>query len=137
MSESTKYDMCDTQELIFKLAMEMDLDDEDFIDKYMTSKFCNQNMDALYSFFQTAEPEYCMDYILDEIHPKKSTRHYDPSAIEWIGWMYRYLHLELNIPSREIYAMLPLKTMIMYYPGMHTQDEDYFVDVIREKLGRW
>ena len=116
--------------------MEMEFDDEDFINQYMNSEFCNQKMDALYSFFQTAEPEYCMDYILDEISPKKNTKHYDQSAIEWIGWTYRYLRLELDMPSKDIYAILPFKKMLMYYPGMHTQDEDFFVDVIREKLKR-
>lgn len=136
MTKSTEYDICDTQELIFKLAIDMGFDDEDFASKYMVSKFCNKEMDALYSFFQMAEPEYCMDYILEEIHPQKNDKHYATSVIEWIGWMYRYLHIELNIPSKEIYAMLPMEKMLAYYPGMHTQDEDFFVDVVKDKLGR-
>ena len=134
MTELVKWDICDTQQEIFMLAFDMGFDNEDFISKYMNSDFCKRHMDTSYSFYQTADPGYCMEYILDEIHPKKNDKHYAPSAIEWIGWTYRYLQIELNMTSKEIYTMLPLKTMLAYYPGMHTQDEDFFVDVIRDKL---
>ena len=130
------YDICETQEKIFSLAMDMGFDDENFISKYMNSQFCNREMDALYSWFQMADPEDSMDYILKEIEPQKNYRHHDEYAIQWTGWMYRYLHLRLKVSSREIYAILPLKDMLVYYIGMHTQDDEYFVDVIKEKFER-
>lgn len=130
------YDICKMQQKLFMLAMEMDFDDDDFIQKYMNSDFCSREMDALYSFFHMTDPKYTMAVILDEIHPQKSDMHYDFNAIEWIGWMYKYLQLRFEIPSKQIYKILPLNKMLGYYPGMHTQDAEYFVDRIRENLMR-
>lgn len=130
------HDICKTQQNIFILAMDMEFDDEDFAEKYMNSEFCSREMDALYSFFHMTDPKYTMGVILEEIHPKKNNLHYDFNAIEWIGWIYKYLQLRFEIPSKEIYKTLPLKTMLGYYTGMHTQDAEYFVDVIRENLRR-
>ena len=72
-----------------------------------------------------------------EIKPKKNNLHYDPDAIEWIGWMYKYLQLRFEISSREIYTRLPLKIMLGYYPGMHTQAEEFFVDVLNTNENFW
>ena len=73
MTKLVEQDVCNTQRDIFTLAINMGYDEKDFIQKYMNSKFCNQNMDSTYSFFQTADEGYCMEYILDEIHPQKHT----------------------------------------------------------------
>ena len=131
------YDICETQSEIFQLAMDMNLDDDDFIKEYMNSDFCKREMDALYSWFHLADPKDSMDYILREIKPKKNNLHYDPDAIEWIGWMYKYLQLRFEISSREIYTRLPLKIMLGYYPGMHTQAEEFFVDVLNTNENFW
>lgn len=128
------HEICKTQQNIFLLAMDKNFDDEDFARKYMNSEFCSREMDALYSFFHMTNTAYIMSVLLDEIHPEKNNLHYDYNAIEWIGWMYKYLQLRLEIPSKEIYAVLPLKTMLGYYPGMHTQDEEYFVNIIKEQF---
>ena len=102
----------------------------------MNSEFCEREMDALYSFFHMSDTAYTMNVLLDEIHPKKNTRHYNPDTIEWIGWMYKYLQLRFEISSKEIYAILPFKTMLGYYAGMHTQDPEYFVEHIQTKFER-
>lgn len=128
------YDICKTQQNVFSLAMDMNFDDEDFAKNYMNSEFCQREMDAIYSFFHMTDPNYFMAELLDEIHPKKDNMHYDHNAIEWIGWMYKYLQLRFEIPSKEIYAVLPLQKMLNYYPGMHTQDPEYFIDVVKEKF---
>lgn len=83
-----------------------------------------------------ADPEDVMDETLRFITPKKNAQHYDSNAINWIGYMYRYLHLRLAIPSAVIYDILPLKDMLVSYVGMHTQDDEYFVDVIKDKFER-
>jgi hypothetical protein len=125
--------ICETQGLIFTLAIDMGFDDDDFVEKYMNSRFCNVEMDALYSYFQMAEPEDSMDYVLKEVQPTKNSKHYDGDAMYWVGYMYRYIHLRLGISSDTIYRSLPLKDMLIFYVGMHTQDEEFFLDVIQEE----
>lgn len=128
------YEICNTQSRLFLYAIQKDYDDNDFIKKYMESKFCNQKMDALYSRFQLMNAAYIMSYLFDEITPKKSNLHYDEDAIEWIGWMYRYIQLRLEVPSKEIYKTLPLNDMLCYYKGMRTEDAEYFIEHIQAKL---
>lgn len=130
------YFICENQEKLFELAQNMNFDDDDFIKKYMNSDICKKALDQLYSPLQMAEPEDIMDYILEQITPKKNNQHYDTDAIKWTGYMYRYLHLRLAIPSTIIYKTLPLKDMLVYYVGMHTQDYEYFIDVIKSKFER-
>jgi hypothetical protein len=129
------YFICETQGLIFSLAIKMGFDDDDFIQKYMNSRFCTVEMDAPYDYFQMAEPEDSMDYILKEIKPEQNTQHYDEDAIKWIGYMYRYMHIRLGTGSDTLYRLLPLKDMLVYYVGMHTQDDEYFLDVMQERFG--
>ena len=129
----TEYFICNTQGKLFLLAGEMGFDEDSFIKAYMESDFCRREMDALYSVFQMADPEDIMDYVLKEIHPEKNSRTYGPDRINWTGYMYRYLKLRLGISSAGIYRVIPLKDMLVYYVGMHTQDDEYFLDVIKDK----
>ena len=73
-------------------------------------------------------------YLLDEINPAKNNMHYDPEAISWIGWMYRYAQLRLEIPSRDICKMLPLSDMLVYYKMTRTEDAEYFIEQIQTKF---
>lgn len=133
---NVQYYICEIQGRLFKLAQTMDFDDDDFIQKFMHSDFCKRALDQLYSPYQMADPEDVMDETLRFITPKKNAQHYDSNTIDWIGYMYRYLHLRLAIPSAVIYDTLPLKDMLVSYVGMHTQDDEYFVDVIKDKFKR-
>lgn len=128
------YEICNTQSRLFLYAIRHDYDDDDFIKKYMESQFCNHKMDALYSRFQLMNAAYIMSYLLDEITPEKSKKHYDENAIEWIGWMYRYTQLRLEISSKNIYKTLPLNDMLYYYKGMRTEDAEYFIEHIQTKF---
>lgn len=128
------YFNCENQEKLFELSQNMGFDDDDFIQKYMESDFCKRELDQLYSYFQMAEPEDIMDYALKEIKPKRNIRHYNRNAIKWTGYMYRYLHLRLAVNSAVIYRTLPLKDMLVYYVGMHTQSDEYFIDIIKDKF---
>lgn len=133
ISESD-YFICENQGDLFQLAESMEFDEDDFIRQYMNSRFCNKEMDTPYSYFQMADPEDAMDYILKEIKPEHNNRHYDRNKIYWIGYMYRYLHIRFGINSSVIYQILPLKDMLVYYIGMHTQDDEYFIDIIKDKF---
>lgn len=131
---SVGYDICITQENLFKYAVEKGYDIEDFITKYMQSDFCKRHMDALYSWLQTEFETMVMSYLLDEITPEKTDQQQDKNAFGWIGWMYRYLQLRLEISSKKIIEMLPLKDMLAYYKDMHTKEAEYFLTTVLDRL---
>lgn len=128
------YEICKTQSKLFLYAIRHDYDDNDFIKKYMESQFCNQKMDALYSRFQPMNAAYIMSYLLDEISPETSKKHYDEDAIEWIGWMYRYTQLRLEVPSKQIYKTLSLNNMLVYYKSISSENAEYFIERIQTKF---
>ena len=131
-SPKIKRIICETQGSIFRCANELKLDMDVFAPKYMMSNFCERNMDIAWSYFQMADAEECLDFILPEIEvPKLESPRYNSSVIEWVGYMYRYLYYGLKKTSKEIIKKVPFNSMLVYYPGLHTEDEDMAVDIIR------
>lgn len=125
--------ICETQGDIFRCANEMKLDMDVFVPAYMNSNFCERNMDAIYSTFQMADAEECLDFILPEVDvPKLDNIKYDSAVLEWIGYTYRHLFFALEKSSKEIIEKVPFSSMLVYYPGLHTVDEDMAIDIINE-----
>ena len=89
-------------------------------------------MDAVYSHFQLADAEECLDFILPEIEIRSLPEPvYRDQVAYWIGFMYRYLFFSLQIPSDRLADALSFQVMTVYYPGLHTVDEDMAVEIIR------
>lgn len=125
--------ICETQGEIFRCASEMGLDMDFFVPKYMDSRFCERCMDTIYSPFQMADAEECLDFIQPEIKaPQLAEVRYDPNVMEWVGYTYRHLYFALEKSSREIAERVPFLSMLAYYPGLHTVDEDMAVEIINE-----
>ena len=125
--------ICETQGDIFRCANEMKYDMESFVPAYMTSEFCKRHMDGIYSYFQMADGEECLDYITNEINvPKLNKVIYPSSIMAWIGFTYRQLAIELKKPSCEIIKKVPFYSMVAYYPGLHTIDEEMSIEIITE-----
>ncbi len=125
--------ICETQGKIFRCANEQGFDMEKFVPQYMQSRFCERSMDTPYSPFQMADPEECLDFILPEINISKLPKpKYRADVLDWIGYMYRYLYFALNKSSREIGDKVSFLSMLTYYPGFHTIDEDMAVEIINK-----
>ena len=125
--------ICETQGNIFKCANEWKLDMDVFVPKYMKSRFCEKNMDTIYSPFQMADGEECLDFILSEIDvPELKKPKYNMVIAEWVGYTYRQMYYALGKSSKEIIEKVPFIAMLAYYPGLHTVDEDMAMDIIRE-----
>ena len=125
--------ICQTQGNIFRVACEQRYDMNVFVPSYMNSRFCAKNMDGIWTVYQFADAEECLDFILPEIQPPKLDKVvYNPAVMEWIGFTYRQLYLTLNISSKEIYDKVSFLDMIVYYPGLHTVDDEMAMDIIKE-----
>ena len=130
---SVDLDICETQGLIYKEIASKKYDVEEFSKRYLTSKFCRRSMDTIYSRFQVASELECLDFIYPEIQmePREEISE-DPYVAYWIGFTYRYLYIEYEIPSAELNAKIPYKTMLKRYPGLSTIDERDCAEILFE-----
>ena len=110
ISRSDDYD-CQTQADLYEYIMKDGYDLIDFSDRYLKSKFCNQEMDSVYSVFQREDPLQILDFVLPEIGELKRTgeRGYvDP----WdLGYIYRYLHFMTGCSSADLVNKIDSRTM--------------------------
>lgn len=133
-----EYGICEIQAKVFEYVAYDCVDMEWFAKAYLCSDFCRRAMDTIYSRFQTAdEPEH-LDFLIPEIGPLKKYENgeqFNPDTAWWIGFMYRQLYIQTQIPSKELCEKIPFKTMCKYYPGLHTVDEEMATDIICENFG--
>lgn len=112
-SRSMREEVADTQAEIFVYAEKQGYDMESFIEGYMRSDFCNQEMDSVYSYFHCKPDTVCFGYI-DKTGMKKITEQNDNPVITdpgWIGSVYRYMVFFSGLSSREIVEMVSPKEM--------------------------
>lgn len=133
--DSMDHFICQNQANLFLLAQKEGYDIIEFIAGFMNSRFANVEWDAPNTYCQTATPEYNLVDCIEEFDPPKSDVCFDEPSVDWIGYMYRYIQIRLGIHSKEILQVLPVRNMLIWYEGMHTLSEEYFIeDVVKEKL---
>ena len=131
------YNICRTQGEIYERMANNGYDIRIFSEHYLRSDFCRRAFDTIYSRFQYADDLECLDFILPEIGDKcRKTKDFLLSAdiAYWIGFTYRQLYVETNIPSSELVEKIPFDVMLRYYPGLHTVDENMATDIICENF---
>lgn len=110
---------------------------EDFSKKYLASGFCSKAMDTLYSRYQMDDPEEILDHLQKEFQLKEADGKYlDPDAAFWIGWTYRQMYFRTGKKSAELNQLVSFEQMAMWYPGLHTIDEEMAADLIEEYMNR-
>lgn len=137
--DSVEHIICRTQGNIYEYMARKGYDMESFSDAYLTSVFCKESMDTLYSRFQVREPEECLDFILPEIQDKLNllpdSQVFDPDVAFWIGWTYRQLYIMTGVNSSELKDKISFSHMCKIYPGMHTINEYHSAEIICENAG--
>ena len=105
LSSTMMYDIAKTQGEIFEYAYSQKYDMSTFIKQYMTSEFCNNEMDSDCSYFHFKNAEMCLPYILNEKDcPKTETN--EPLDYRFIGMVYRYLVFLTEKPSAKVLDMI-------------------------------
>lgn len=128
--EGIMYDICRTQEDIYKWAAARKYDMAAFSNAYLSSDFCRRAMDSEYSRFQLCDPDECMDFIRPEIGTFETDLYFDEEVAGWIGWMYRFICFQTGISSKKLNEKVSFNSMCAYYPGLHTVDERMAVEII-------
>lgn len=108
-----------------------------FADAFLKSSFCNRSIDKPYSVDQFADTGDWFDFLERDgecvLVPTQ-----DPFPVhvaKWLGFVYRQLHIETGISSRELAHLVPIRRLAVSYPGLHTLDEDMQVEIIRNDFG--
>lgn len=132
-----EYDICYTQQRIYRLMAKEGYDMRVFSDEYLKCDFCRRAMDTTYSRFQVHDELECYDFYMPEIEKSlvKTDAGINIDAVEWIGFMYRYLFIVTGVKSAQLVEMVTFDTMLAYYPGLHTVDEDIAVEIICKDFG--
>jgi len=142
MKYSDKYDkyfssdmvesIAKTQGALFSFAEQQQYDMSKFIPLYLKSDFCNNEMDAIESYFHWKTEGILMSQIeYEQAIPKISNQnknlYYD---VFWMGIMYRLLVFATGFSSKEIYDIIDAKFMDKYAISLELCDFDDAVSII-------
>ena len=131
---TVEFDICETQGRIYEIMAINGYDMKLSSDLYLHSDFCRRYFDTIYSRFQVADAEESIDFIIPEIKDKikvlDDNKEFSPKVAYWIGFTYRQLYMETDIPSNELGDKISFEKMCAYYPGLHTIDENMASDII-------
>lgn len=131
-----EYDICYTQMRIYEDMAKKGYEMERFSNAYLSSDFCNREMDAEYSHFQLEDVGTCAAFFMPQIEDKlqmlPDDRMFDLDVAAWIGFTYRQLNIVTGTSSTELSNIIPFERMCACYAGLHTIDEDMAVERLIE-----
>ena len=124
--------LCKTQGDLFELAALRGLDCDEFARIFMNSETARQ-LDMPWSHAQWAGEAYLLEELEDVSGGlPRADLVYDPEAMFWMGYLYRYWHFYTGESSAEIYQHVNAATMALIYPGYHTLDCEEAIDRLLE-----
>lgn len=124
--------ICETQGEIYRSAAKKGYNMPLFSYNYMNSKFCERNMDSLYSPIQYGDADLALEYFEEECQNNGFQISKNENIAFWIGYMYRYIADSLGISSSDVVKKVDYCKMLQMYEGFHTVDEDLMVEKLNE-----
>lgn len=131
---------CNTQAGLFVRSAEKGYDSETFIDAFMES-MCAADMDRPEDMNNWMGVDYAMDMFEDEALEKlvngigiPGREVWDPSVLEWIGYIYRHWSIAMGMSSREIHAIADAGAMRRAWDLYHLESRvDDVIALIMEQ----
>ena len=109
---SVDMSICETQQMIYELAVEQGYGMRTFLEQFLTSDFCRRAFDTIYSHYQFADAEENFDFLIPEISDKISKNQSETDVFAGdIGYMYRLLYIMTSVPSAELSTIIPYQEM--------------------------
>lgn len=136
--DEIEYDRCNGQGEIFEyFVTQRKCDLKDFTRKFMTSDFCAEEIDPDTPQYYPCSLFTCGAKIQDLIENgcKKNENMNNADLAWWVGFIYRQLNVETGLKSSELYEKVPVRDLIIMYPGLHTIEENHQTDSICEDYG--
>ncbi len=129
-------EIVETQGKMFELVADSpDVDFDDFLEKYMTSK-TRSYLDRADAYVSNLSEKELYDYFcqIDGYSPKEG-KSLSGFAPDWIGQFYARFQWQENVPSAKLIELLPVDFMKASYSGLHDLDLSLAVDkVFRNSL---
>ena len=136
MITADDYEICETQGKIFEYAVSNNYNLKVFAEKYMQSKFCNNEMDSVYSRFHFAYYKEAVWTFFPEIEESLELSNgvnEDGVFAEDIGFMYRLLHILSSVPSKALFHRVPFEYIIKEsYNFQHYGFENCAYEIMEE-----
>ena len=128
-------EIVETQGKLFELiADSSDIDFDDFVENYMTSK-TRTYLDRADAYLSNLLAKELYDYFckVDGYSPKEGES-LTGFAPDWIGQFYARSQWQENVPSAKLIKLLPVDFMKVSYRGLHDLDLDLAVDKVFKSL---
>ena len=132
-SEAYLSDVVEAQGKLFDLVAHSypDMDTEDFITAYMTSK-TRKCIDEAKAYVNTMDASRLWEYFSKTegyvLKPGKALEGFLP---DWMGEFYAYYQWYYNIPSAEVIQKIPVNFLKKAYSGLH----DLELELAVQKVG--
>lgn len=128
--------ICKTQGRIFRYAVQNNYDITVFTKQYLSSKFCEEAFDVVYSRYQLETPQECADFFLPEIEKDLvlAAKCQSGDEAEYVGFMYRYLYYVTGIPSKGLVTKVPYEEISKHFVNSHLRTEDFVIEDICKEL---
>lgn len=127
--------LCKTQGDLFEMIALKSYDCDEFVRIFMNSRTA-EAYDSEYDQVQWAGKEYILEELELGFGPLPKSKYvYDPEAMFWMGYLYRYWHFYTGESSKEIYGYADAGMMARIYPGFHTLDDREAIDRLLEAAG--
>ena len=128
-------EIVETQGKLFELVADSsDIDFDDFVEIYMTSK-TRTYLDRADAYLSNLLAKELYDYFckVDGYSPKEGES-LTGFAPDWIGQFYARSQWQENVPSAKLIKLLPVDFMKASYRGLHDLDLDLAVDKVFKSL---
>lgn len=124
--------ICEQQQDLYEYVQEIGADVFEFSDDFLNSRFCNCSIDKPYSVDQCADILNWLEFLEQEgVKPFTAESMQVPKKVAgWVGFTYRQIHFETGLPSKQLCAMIPIKKLVIAYPGLHTVDENMAAEIV-------
>lgn len=130
--------ICETQARLFEYVANTGADMIWFIERYMSSPFCQKEMDSDYSCFHLSFPEEILDFLLPQIGPLRKFepgQYFSNDVANWLGFTYRQLQIQTQVASKELVQLLPPGKLCNSYLALSGESEEVAADILCERLG--
>ena len=126
--------LCELQARLFESLDRRDVDAKAFIRAFMNSKAA-EGLDADYDRMQWAGEEYIFLEVMEEagLRADPNCPRYNPEALFYAGWIYRYWHYKTGESSSEIYNQANADRVLGSFAGYHTISNDLAVENLKAR----
>lgn len=127
--------LCSYQANIFANSIEFDCSSKIFLRRFFNSSYA-QKMDDYENHTFSYDIKDCYDQLLEQYgkftYGKKKI---SKEILYWLGYITRYICIDKNISSRQLYKMIDLDLLINNYETYHTQSEEWVINRIFDNMG--